>query len=406
MRGSEPDAAHSILAAYRSFSKTRLRKKTSSGTLLPLIAKASEKLLAKSQVEPATNEFDVGELRRIVYKRSWPNPVDDRISDVAVETPKDFGQTPQHVPTSSGNDLASMGALIAPGGVFRPRSQPEGERETVLAEQLHKDVPLDHGSGLRRRPIEGREGHPGLVHGRQLKRAQSAPHRQTGASGIFAPPLKPEQAWSTSRSDGAKGPMHGTHDVGAANGDDACEMTDMGIRGSCLELPVAIRRPKTISSQAKSRAMQKSVRNPFIDTQAREKRVLQERKWLEEDDLYMSERTEDLRHGTAMNLLVQRDTTVDDLFEKRVFYGPCSAHLRGQRRVPGKGALQGGRTPKDNAKAPGRLIQDELRRLQHDLKVSNGQQESPGRETASPGSTRLVKQELKVLFQKFGSDGV
>jgi len=83
----------------------------------------------------------------------------------------------------------------------------------------------------------------------------------------------------------------------------------------------------TKNSLARSRP-----RNPFIEYDVREKRLKEERSWLQEDEAYLRERQEDLRHGSRMKNMAQRADSAGDLYEKRMYYGPHSMRLRNTRR--------------------------------------------------------------------------
>lgn len=96
-------------------------------------------------------------------------------------------------------------------------------------------------------------------------------------------------------------------------------------------------------------AMQKSLkqrRNPFVEYESREKRLTSERKWLQEDSVYMTERQEDLRHGAVQKSLATRTTSPEELYEKRTFFGSYSVKLKASRiPKPSRASPAGERIP-------------------------------------------------------------
>lgn len=68
--------------------------------------------------------------------------------------------------------------------------------------------------------------------------------------------------------------------------------------------------------------------NPFVEYEDREKRLQQERKWLQEDPLYMEKRTSDLRQGKVQKELTCRSKSPETLFDARVLFGPYSTKIR------------------------------------------------------------------------------
>eukprot|EP00435_Cladocopium_sp_Y103_P062735 s54_g24.t1 len=112
-------------------------------------------------------------------------------------------------------------------------------------------------------------------------------------------------------------------------------------------------------------------KNPFIEYDAREKRLNQERKWLQEASGFMEQRRDELRFGALMNQLNIRSDGDDRLYENRTFYGPHSVAMKARQRAragktepprvePPKEVIQvhGRRTPKEHAHLVKRLAQD------------------------------------------------
>lgn len=89
-------------------------------------------------------------------------------------------------------------------------------------------------------------------------------------------------------------------------------------RGGTLPSP-----NRRVHSAARDKA-----RNPFIEYEDREKRLMRERRWLQEDSDYLEAKKEDLRHGTLLNHLSLQVDSQQDLYEKRIFYGPYSVKLK------------------------------------------------------------------------------
>ncbi|CAJ1403328.1 unnamed protein product [Effrenium voratum] len=73
-------------------------------------------------------------------------------------------------------------------------------------------------------------------------------------------------------------------------------------------------------------------KNPFIEYDAREKRLNQERKWLQEAPDHMEQRRTDLRLGALLRHLDVRDDSDERLYENRTFYGPHSMAMKARQR--------------------------------------------------------------------------
>ncbi|CAE7221886.1 unnamed protein product [Symbiodinium natans] len=69
-------------------------------------------------------------------------------------------------------------------------------------------------------------------------------------------------------------------------------------------------------------------KNPFIEYDVREKRLNQERKWLQEDSHFLEQRREELRLGSLLNQLNIQNDPDDQLYENRTFYGPHSMAMK------------------------------------------------------------------------------
>lgn len=72
--------------------------------------------------------------------------------------------------------------------------------------------------------------------------------------------------------------------------------------------------------------------NPFIEYEDREKRLQQERKWLQEDSSYLEQRTADLRKGKVQNKLDCRSMSPETLFDNRMFYTDYAVKIQ-ERKV-------------------------------------------------------------------------
>ncbi|CAJ1441777.1 unnamed protein product [Effrenium voratum] len=113
-------------------------------------------------------------------------------------------------------------------------------------------------------------------------------------------------------------------------------------------------------------------KNPFIEYDAREKRLNQERKWLQEAPDHMEQRRTDLRLGALLRHLDVRDDSDERLYENRTFYGPHSMAMKARQR-PRKEPKE----PKEKKekKEAGRKAQEArpalaLKRLGQELKSS------------------------------------
>mmetsp|Transcript_172314 Transcript_172314/g.419015 ORF Transcript_172314/g.419015 Transcript_172314/m.419015 type:complete len:270 (+) Transcript_172314:393-1202(+) len=125
-------------------------------------------------------------------------------------------------------------------------------------------------------------------------------------------------------------------------------------------------------------------RSPFVGyNDSREAWLMQERKWLREDEVYLLERKEDLRHTSLMKKLATTSASDQDLYEKRTFFGPHSVKLKaakvskggkasvspeGRNQVSGRKAGAG--TEYRGAAITMRKLQQELETSQRGLSVS------------------------------------
>lgn len=129
------------------------------------------------------------------------------------------------------------------------------------------------------------------------------------------------------------------------------------------------------NAKRKAGAAAARARNPFIEYEDREKRLAQERQWLQEDSVYLDERKEDLRHGAKMRQLATRCSTDEELYENRMFWGPYSVRMRATKGkslgrecspppVQGKRPQSGGggrALPEDGVCAQIRKLQQEMK---------------------------------------------
>eukprot|EP00434_Breviolum_minutum_P026804 symbB.v1.2.023690.t1/scaffold2188.1/size86315/5 len=163
-----------------------------------------------------------------------------------------------------------------------------------------------------------------------------------------------------------------------------------------------------------------TAKNPFIEYDAREKRLNQERKWLQEAVGFMEQRRDELRFGALMNQLNIRSDGEDRLYENRTFYGPHSVAMKARQRAragksevptvpitPPKEVPRGRRSPKEqSSQLVKRLAQDVCAKiLGLDLKtsVSDETQRRFLRECFRNASPEAVRYSLPVdLRLKYG----
>lgn len=74
-----------------------------------------------------------------------------------------------------------------------------------------------------------------------------------------------------------------------------------------------------------------SRQSPFIEYETREKRMMLERKWLQEDPEYMSYKREALQREKLQKALGSRSCSDEVLYQLRTFYGPCAIKVHGKR---------------------------------------------------------------------------
>ncbi|CAE7413915.1 unnamed protein product [Symbiodinium pilosum] len=103
------------------------------------------------------------------------------------------------------------------------------------------------------------------------------------------------------------------------------------------------RRPRSAPRPRKAGARAK---NPFIEYDFREKRLNQERKWLQEDSSFLEQRREELRFGALLNQLNIQNDPDDHLYENRTFYGPHSMAMKASKaRRNQRGQLRASSAP-------------------------------------------------------------
>eukprot|EP00930_Biecheleria_cincta_P040352 TRINITY_DN27652_c0_g1_i1.p1 TRINITY_DN27652_c0_g1~~TRINITY_DN27652_c0_g1_i1.p1 ORF type:complete len:360 (-),score=70.20 TRINITY_DN27652_c0_g1_i1:30-1109(-) len=120
-----------------------------------------------------------------------------------------------------------------------------------------------------------------------------------------------------------------------------------------------------VNSQAK-RAAAARARNPFIEYDVREKRLIRERKWLQEDSTYLFGRKEELRYSTLMKKHNIECESKQDLYEKRTYYGPYSVKLKSQKQR----AASAGRQRPASAAPAGEAHAVSVKKMAQELKNS------------------------------------
>jgi len=74
---------------------------------------------------------------------------------------------------------------------------------------------------------------------------------------------------------------------------------------------------------------EKKSKNPFVEFEDREQRLIQERQWLlEADGLYMLEKKKDLRHNKTQDRIDLEGQEQEKLYEGRTLYGPHSMKMQ------------------------------------------------------------------------------
>jgi hypothetical protein len=73
--------------------------------------------------------------------------------------------------------------------------------------------------------------------------------------------------------------------------------------------------------------------NPFIEYEDREVKLQQERKWLEQDSVFMRIRREGMRHQGVTVRNVTRNASESALYENRTMYGNYSVQLRRNKAI-------------------------------------------------------------------------
>lgn len=161
--------------------------------------------------------------------------------------------------------------------------------------------------------------------------------------------------------------------------------------------------------KAKKAASAKA-RNPFIEYDVREKRIGQERKWLQEDSTYLKGKKEDLKFGTLMNNMDIANFSHQDLYDKRTFYGPYSIAMKKSKQ---RAQSAGRQRPQSAAPGPAgaeavrqRFMKEDcraaasIRNLAKDLQNSCSEETRKGFRDAEARSKGLPTEEQLVAAEK------
>jgi len=180
---------------------------------------------------------------------------------------------------------------------------------------------------------------------------------------------------------------------GEANGNERPSMSLVSTPTPTFHREVSISRDdaswsfERIERRPRSAARRKGgarAKNPFIEYDVREKRLNQERKWLQEDSRFLEQRREELRLGALLNQLNIQNDPDDQLYENRTFYGPHSMAMkatkarrnhRGRPRTnsapiperPPKEAVGGRKFPKERATAALKSLSQVLKNSSEDV---------------------------------------
>ncbi|CAE7363757.1 hypothetical protein AK812_SmicGene25027 [Symbiodinium microadriaticum] len=180
---------------------------------------------------------------------------------------------------------------------------------------------------------------------------------------------------------------------GEASGNDRPLMSPISTPTPTFHREVSVSRDdaswsfERIERRPRSAARRKGgarAKNPFIEYDVREKRLNQERKWLQEDSRFLEQRREELRLGALLNQLNIQNDPDDQLYENRTFYGPHSmamkaAKARRNHRArprtnsapiperPPKEAVGGRKFPKERATAALKSLSQVLKNSSEDV---------------------------------------
>lgn len=91
--------------------------------------------------------------------------------------------------------------------------------------------------------------------------------------------------------------------------------------------------PKSTSSRRRANSAQaaKSRKNPFAAYDTREFWLVQEHRWVQDDEKFFLEKKEDLRVSSLLKKLASWDASEQDLYERRTFFGPHSVKLKAKK---------------------------------------------------------------------------
>lgn len=141
-------------------------------------------------------------------------------------------------------------------------------------------------------------------------------------------------------------------------------------------------------------------RSPFVEYEAREKRLHAERKWLQEDALYMSRRTGDLRHDMIQKNLAQQNQSMLEAYDNSVFYTSYAVKLRASNRRHGTNLGGGSKIEQQlHAAAQIRIKANNFMNkpsLQHE-----GQEKKEG---AATSKLKTLQHDLKVMLRTNDQD--
>lgn len=159
-----------------------------------------------------------------------------------------------------------------------------------------------------------------------------------------------------------------------------------------------LRPPKATTGASRQNAR----RSPFVEYEAREKRLIDERKWLQEDAHYMSQRKSALRHDMIQKNLAQQNLNMVEAYDNSIFYTDYALRLRTSNRRHGTSA-HGGSGMLQHQQS---IARTRTRTMSFITKSPRSHEVQDKKEGEAIAKVKKMQQDLKVILQQsFSTEG-
>lgn len=243
--------------------------------------------------------LSLGDIRSIVMssgskmphlEKAWPPRIPERTRVTTAPSPSLTFERSAPLPSSK------KAPPVVLGGVANSESRSQNAQRQAKVRKAAADASRQRMMRWRMRSSEKREGNE--------RRARPTTDKETTPTGIGA-----------DDGVGSAGEAE-TDDIGAEEDDEE----DWGGGDESLE---QAQHGKVLKKGKKG-----SYLNPFVEFEDREQRLMWERRWLKDDELYMRERMRGMRLDSVQARLEKTAISDDILFEDAVYFGAYSCGLR------------------------------------------------------------------------------